>query len=266
LTVSNSAELPRRGFSLCARSSCAEVRSRLRSDRALAAGARRPRPSCSLLRPSSPATPSVLPTLLVEPMSSSPARWSPSPLCSPPTSPPSELAGAIPWKIRARPGRPLFPAPSAVVPFLPGHANVVFALITKPLCSRRACITPVVTSCTLQSLTSCLASRLFDETLKPIDCRRTAAVHGCLRYLRQLARPAALYTSPFRIVFEPVEPRIPNVRQKYARSVCIAYQVLDRRLQSKVVVISCIIKKFQESGEDGVSSIMFTKYSTQRPI
>jgi hypothetical protein len=136
----------------------------------------------------------------------------------------------------------------------------------KPLCSRRAYITPVVTSCTLRSLTPCLASRLFDETLKPIDCRRTAAVHGCLRYLRQLARPAALYTSPFRIVFEPVEPRIPNVRQKYARSVCIAYQVLDRRLQSKVVVISCIIKKFQESGEDGVSSIMFTKYSTQRPI
>jgi hypothetical protein len=76
----------------------------------------------------------------------------------------------------------------------------------------------------LWSLTSCLASRLFDETLKLIDCRRTAVVCGYLRHLRLHTRPAALYTSPSRIVVKPVEPRsslhnlveprIPDVRQK----------------------------------------------------
>ena len=44
---------------------------------------------------------------------------------------------------------------------------------------------------------------------------------------------------------------------------CIAYQVLGQRLQSKVVVIPCVIKKFQELGEDEASSVMFTKCSTK---
>jgi hypothetical protein len=44
---------------------------------------------------------------------------------------------------------------------------------------------------------------------------------------------------------------------------CIAYQVLGQRLQSKVVVIPCVIKKSQELGEDEASSVIFTKCSTK---
>jgi hypothetical protein len=45
--------------------------------------------------------------------------------------------------------------------------------------------------------------------------------------------------------------------------VCIAYQVLSQRLQSKVVVVPCVIKKSQELGEDEASSVIFTKCSTK---
>jgi hypothetical protein len=44
---------------------------------------------------------------------------------------------------------------------------------------------------------------------------------------------------------------------------CIAYQVLSRRLQSKVVVVPCVIKNSQESGEDEASSMVFTKCATK---
>jgi hypothetical protein len=43
---------------------------------------------------------------------------------------------------------------------------------------------------------------------------------------------------------------------------CISYQVLSRRLQSKVIVVPCVIKKSQESGEDEASSAIFPKRST----
>jgi hypothetical protein len=39
--------------------------------------------------------------------------------------------------------------------------------------------------------------------------------------------------------------------------VCIAYQILGQRLQSKIVVVPCVIKKSQESGEDEASSVKF---------
>jgi hypothetical protein len=44
---------------------------------------------------------------------------------------------------------------------------------------------------------------------------------------------------------------------------CIAYQVLSRRLQSKVVVVPCVIKNSQESGEDEASSMVFTQCATK---
>jgi hypothetical protein len=75
---------------------------------------------------------------------------------------------------------------------------------------RHACITLVVTPSNLRSLTSCLASRLFDKTPKPIDCRHTAAIRGCLRHLGQLAIHAALYTSSLTAI--PVVPRFRCVR------------------------------------------------------
>jgi hypothetical protein len=76
----------------------------------------------------------------------------------------------------------------------------------------------------VQVIVRLLASRLFNKTPKSIDCRRTAAIHGCLHHLRQLARPIAPYMSLSRIVVEPgeprsslldlVKPRIPDFRQK----------------------------------------------------
>jgi hypothetical protein len=39
--------------------------------------------------------------------------------------------------------------------------------------------------------------------------------------------------------------------------------VLGRRLQSKVIVVLRVIKKSQESGEDGASSVVFTKCTTK---
>jgi hypothetical protein len=59
----------------------------------------------------------------------------------------------------------------------------------------------------VQMIARLLASLLFDKTPKSMDCRRTAAIRGYLRHLRQLAGPAALYTLPSCIVVEPVEPR-----------------------------------------------------------
>jgi hypothetical protein len=60
--------------------------------------------------------------------------------------------------------------------------------------------------------------------LGPWVTPRVLQVRSCLCHLHQLARPAALYTSPSRIVVKPVEPRsslldlveprIPDVRQK----------------------------------------------------
>jgi hypothetical protein len=44
---------------------------------------------------------------------------------------------------------------------------------------------------------------------------------------------------------------------------CIAYQVLGQILQSKVVIVSCILKEYKTSGEDEASSVTFTKCSTQ---
>jgi hypothetical protein len=44
---------------------------------------------------------------------------------------------------------------------------------------------------------------------------------------------------------------------------CIAYQGLGQRLQSKVVVIPRVSKKSQESGEDGANSVVFTKCATK---
>jgi hypothetical protein len=78
----------------------------------------------------------------------------------------------------------------------------------------------------VQVIVRLLASRLFNKTPKSIDCRRTAAIHGCQCHLRQLARPTTPYTSPFCVVVDP-----------------------------------CIIKKSQESGEDKASSAI-TKRST----
>jgi hypothetical protein len=56
---------------------------------------------------------------------------------------------------------------------------------------------------------------------------------------------AALYTSPSCIVVESVIPC--SIPTSPARS----------RLQSKVVVVPYVIKKFQESGEDEASSVEF---------
>jgi hypothetical protein len=76
----------------------------------------------------------------------------------------------------------------------------------------------------VQVIVRLLASHLFNKTPKSIDCRRTPAIRGCLRHLRQLARPTSPYMSLSRIVVEPgeprsslldlIEPRIPDFRQK----------------------------------------------------
>jgi hypothetical protein len=98
-----------------------------------------------------------------------------------------------------------------------------------------------------------------------------AAVRGCPRHLHQLARPAALNMSPSRIVVEPVEPRSSlldlvesrTLGKKISEVHVHRLSSARSRLQSKVVVVPCVIKKTQESGEDEASSVIFNKCSTK---
>jgi hypothetical protein len=129
---------------------------------------------------------SLLPNARAQPSSCFPRRGASSSLCptEPPASAPSSSSSSsvLPvarsrvslWSfsllhsprspaVPSTLSRRALPARSRKRRVLPGR---------KPMCPRCACIALVATPCTLWSLMSCLVSRLFDETLKPIDCRR----------------------------------------------------------------------------------------------
>jgi hypothetical protein len=77
--------------------------------------------------------------------------------------------------------------------------------------------------------------------------------------------------SPSRIVVEPVEPRSSlldlvesrTLGKKISEVHVHRLSSARSRLQSKVVVVPCVIKKTQESGEDEASSVIFNKCSTK---